>query len=115
MQQASWLVRFTMRSFLVLLCLALLAPQTAADPVTRGYGLLKANCARCHAIGTGGESPRRDAPPFRAVMKSYPASSLTEALGEGLITGHPDMPEFSFPPEDVGAIVSYLQTLEGLK
>jgi cytochrome c len=48
-------------------------------------------------------------------MKSYAADSLSEALAEGLVTGHPDMPEFVFPPEDVGAIVSYLQTLEGLE
>jgi cytochrome c len=46
-------------------------------------------------------------------MKSNPADSLSEALAEGLVTGHPDLPEFVFPPEDVGAIVSYLQTLEG--
>ena len=53
-------------------------------------------------------------PPFRVVMRSYPASSLTEALGEGLVTGHPDMPEFKFAPGDVGAIIDYLETLEGL-
>jgi cytochrome c len=104
----------SMRSLLVFACLALLAPQATAEPVTRGYALLQTNCARCHAIGMDGESPHREAPPFRAVMKSYAASSLAEALAEGLITGHPDMPEFSFPPEDVGAIVRYLQTLEGL-
>ena len=45
-------------------------------------------------------------------MKIYGADSQEEALGEGLITGHPDMPEFVFPPEQVGAIVAYLHTLE---
>jgi cytochrome c len=100
---------------LVLTIAFLSTPAMAGDPVTRGHDLLKANCARCHAIGMDGDSPHDQAPPFRAVMKSYPASSLTEALGEGLVTGHPDMPEFKFSPEDVGAIVSYLETLEGLQ
>ena len=45
-------------------------------------------------------------------MKVYGANSLEEALGEGLVTGHADMPEFVFPPEQVGAIVAYLHSLE---
>jgi cytochrome c len=88
----------------------------AADlsPVAdRGRALLAANCSRCHAIGLTGESPHDEAPPFREVMKVYGAKSLEEALGEGLVTGHPDMPEFVFAPEDVAAIESYLMTLEG--
>jgi cytochrome c len=79
----------------------------------RGRALLQANCSRCHAIGLTGESPHDEAPPIREVMKIYGAKSLEEALGEGLITGHPDMPEFVFAPEDVAAIESYLMTLEG--
>jgi cytochrome c len=105
-----------MRMICALLVLAVLTPEAAADPaVTRGFELLKANCSSCHAIGMDGDSPHKEAPPFRVVMKSYAADSLSEALAEGLVTGHPDMPEFVFPPEDVGAIVSYLQTLEGLE
>ena len=78
-----------------------------------GRALLAANCSRCHAIGRTGESPHDEAPPFREVMKIYGAKSLEEALGEGLVTGHPDMPEFVFAPDDVAAIENYLMTLEG--
>jgi cytochrome c len=104
-----------MRITLAVVFLALIVTEASADAVTRGRDLLKANCAACHAIGMDGDSPHVEAPPFRAVMKSYPASSLSEALAEGLVTGHPDMPEFKFSGEDVGAIVGYLQTLEGLE
>ena len=88
------------------------SPASAGDPVTEGQKLLQDNCSRCHAVGAEGESPLPIAPPFRTVMKIYGADSLEEALGEGLITGHPEMPEFVFPPEQVGAIVAYLHTLE---
>jgi cytochrome c len=84
-----------------------------ASDVARGRELMRVNCSGCHAIGVTGDSTHKDAPPFREVMKAYPARDLTEALGEGLMTGHPDMPEFVFPPQDVFAIVSYLSTLEG--
>ena len=93
-------------------CFALLAlvmgvtPARAADPVAEGQKLLTENCSRCHAIGQQGDSPLPIAPPFRTVMKIYAADSLEEALAEGLITGHPDMPEFVFPPEQVGDIVA---------
>jgi mono/diheme cytochrome c family protein len=85
---------------------------SAADLVAEGRQLLQDNCSRCHAIGTEGDSPHDKAPPFRQVMKVYGADSLQEALAEGLVTGHPDMPEFVFPPEQVGAIIAYLHTLE---
>lgn len=79
---------------------------------TLGKELLQQNCSRCHAVGQTGDSPFTKAPPFRTVMKVYGADSLQEALAEGLITGHPAMPEFVFPPEQVGAIITYLHTLE---
>jgi mono/diheme cytochrome c family protein len=103
-----------MRMFLISAFVLALTADATADSVARGRLLVEENCSRCHAIGKDGESPHDKAPPFRVVMGIYGASSLSEALGEGLVTGHPDMPEFKFPPEDVGAIVDYLHTLEGL-
>ncbi len=87
-------------------------PAIAADQLAEGERILRDNCSRCHAIGKDDASPHDKAPPFRNVMKIYGADSLQEALAEGLVTGHPDMPEFVFPPEQVGAIVAYLHSLE---
>jgi hypothetical protein len=33
-------------------------------------------------------------------------------LAEGLLTGHPMMPEFRFPPEDGKAIIRYLKSIQ---
>ena len=100
-------------SFAVLCVPMVLASGSAfADPAVDGEKLLQDNCSRCHAIGKTGESPLPIAPRFRDVMRIYGAESLEEALGEGLVTGHADMPEFVFPPDQVGAIVAYLHTLE---
>lgn len=77
-----------------------------------GQKLVQANCASCHAVGRTGQSPLRIAPPFRELHKRYPVENLTEALGEGIITGHPTMPEFRFDPDQVENIVAYLKTLE---
>jgi hypothetical protein len=42
----------------------------------------------------------------------YPIDSLQEALAEGIVSGHPDMPIFVFSPQDVDAIILYLQSIQ---
>jgi cytochrome c len=94
--------------------MAVMAPgQTAfAQSVRHGEELLVKNCAPCHAVGRNGESPNRLAPPFRTLGQRYPIESLEESLGEGIMSGHPDMPEFKFDAKDVGAIVVYLKSIQ---
>ena len=78
----------------------------------KGEVLVTKNCARCHATGANGESPHKQAPPFRAVVKRYPLENLAEALAEGIVSGHADMPEFVFPPDEIDAILAYLGKLK---
>jgi len=78
----------------------------------KGFTILHDNCARCHAIGKTGDSPFKPAPPFRTLHTRYPVESLEESLAEGIITGHPAMPEFHFDPDQVGDIIAYLKSLE---
>ena len=97
-----------------MITMSVVAPVLAqeATPAGRGELLLTRNCARCHAVGPTGASPHPAAPPFRTLSRKYKIESLAEALAEGLSTGHPDMPEFVFAPEDVGAIIDYLQSIQ---
>ena len=80
--------------------------------LAKGRALLQANCARCHAIGADDVSKHKEAPPFRVVVTRYPPDNLAEALAEGLVSGHPDMPEFVFQPDEVEAITAYLSSLK---
>ena len=82
-----------------------------SDP-KRGETVLTRDCGPCHAVGRSGDSPRKDAPAFRTLGQRYPVESLEEALGEGIMTGHPDMPEFKFDAADVGAIIAYLKSIQ---
>ena len=89
-----------------------MAPAANAQSLKRGEELLLRNCASCHAVGRNGDSPHKSAPPFRTLSQRYPIDSLEEALGEGIMSGHPDMPEFSFDAGDVGAIIAYLKSIQ---
>jgi cytochrome c len=86
---------------------------SAADArAERGRDVAIENCSGCHAIGRTDASPRSEAPPFRALHERYPVEHLAEALVEGIVTGHADMPEFRFSPEDAEDLIAYLRTLE---
>lgn len=78
----------------------------------RGRAFALANCARCHAIDKVSPSPLPIAPPFRVLHNRYPVETLEEALGEGIVTGHANMPEFRLEPDQVGDFIAFLKTLE---
>ena len=80
--------------------------------IDKGEVLVRENCSRCHAIGKEGDSPHKEAPPFRTLSAKYPIDDLAESLAEGIVSGHPDMPIFVFNPHDVEAIIEYLQSIQ---
>ncbi|MDI1281428.1 MAG: mono/diheme cytochrome c family protein [Brevundimonas sp.] len=80
--------------------------------VARGAALVRTRCVACHAVGPVGDSPLAMAPPFRELGRRYPVSSLQESFAEGLVTAHPEMPEFTFEPEQVRDLIAYLESLE---
>lgn len=79
--------------------------------VAHGKALVELNCATCHAIGRTDRSTHTEAPPFRDLSKRYPLDALEEAFAEGIVTGHPDMPEFIASPEQIADIIAYIETL----
>jgi mono/diheme cytochrome c family protein len=88
------------------------AADDGAEELKQGEALLRRDCASCHAVGRAGQSPHKDAPAFRMLGQRYPIESLEEALAEGIMSGHPDMPEFEFDAADVGAIIAYLKSIQ---
>lgn len=103
------------RSLLLIVAGLLLLPDAGraeSAALRRGETLLTRNCAQCHAVGRSGASARADAPALRTLGRRYRIETLEEALAEGLISGHPDMPEFSFGADDVGAIIAYLKAIQ---
>ncbi|MBZ0229488.1 MAG: cytochrome c [Bauldia sp.] len=101
----------------VLILTAVLALSTGAafalDPAAqRGLTFVRANCAMCHAVGHFGDSPLSPAPAFRTLHALYPVEELEEALAEGIVTGHPSMPQFTLDGAQIDDVIAYLKTLE---
>jgi mono/diheme cytochrome c family protein len=83
-----------------------------AQKAQRGLTIARNNCAMCHSIDKHSESSLKAAPPFRTLHKRYPVETLEEPLAEGIVTGHPNMPEFRFEPDQIGDFIAFLRTLE---
>ena len=88
------------------------ANAQTSPTVQRGLNLAVANCARCHSIDKVSPSPLSLAPPFRDLHLRYPVEGLAESLGEGIVTGHQNMPEFRLDPDQIGDVIAYFKTLE---
>ncbi len=52
------------------------------------------------------------APAFRDLASRYPIENLAEALAEGIVTGHPAMPVFTFEPREIDALLAYIGSLK---
>lgn len=99
-------------SLFALMVAASAVPSFAAeDNAPLGRELVETYCAACHNIDASGDSPHEGAPPFRTLHERYDVEWLSEGLVEGLVSGHPDMPEFEFDPLQAEAIVAYIKSL----
>ena len=88
------------------------AAEALSPAAQRGLSFVRVNCARCHAISKVGASPLTIAPAFRTLHQRYPVEGLEEAFAEGIMTGHPTMPEFQLDPGQIGDVIAYLKSLE---
>jgi len=99
-------------ALIIVSCAASAVAAQEYDPIEDGHALVTMYCMDCHATETGGESPFATAPRFRDLHLRYDVELLSEALVEGIVTAHPEMPQFEFDPVQAAAIVAYLKSLE---
>jgi cytochrome c len=87
------------------------ASAQIAPSVQRGMTFAEANCSRCHSIDKITPSSLPLAPPFRNLHLRYPVEDLSESLAEGIVTGHPSMPEFRLDPGQIDDFINFLKSL----
>jgi len=85
--------------------------MAAESKLEAGQLIALENCAKCHAIGSSDKSPLDEAPPFRRLRDLYPVEDLAEALAEGIVVGHKEMPAFEFDPAQIDALLTYIRSL----
>src|SRR5947207_11049399 len=101
--------------FIALIAILLYAGESAlaqSPAAQRGLTFVRTHCAQCHAIDKISESPLAIAPPFRTLHLKYPIESLERPLAEGIMAGHPTMPQFRLELDQIRDVIAYLKTLE---
>jgi cytochrome c len=96
----------------VLAAMMLSAAAQSRDPVRHGRALAQEFCAQCHAITRHGRSPHSDAPPLRNIGRSYDLDDFARVMSGGLLSGHPDMPQFRFHFPDARDLRDFLRTIQ---
>jgi mono/diheme cytochrome c family protein len=84
--------------------------------VERGQSIAEQTCLRCHTKFEGDPLPDpnvTNAPALASFGQRWPLENLEEALAEGITVLHESvtMPEFSFTPETIADLLSYMETL----
>jgi cytochrome c len=107
-----WWPREMLHAVILILVVATFAQWGAfAQEEASGRKLAEKHCAGCHAVGKTGFSLHGAAPPFRAIAAKGHVDDLQEALAEGIMVGHADMPVFEFPPQQIADILAYMRGL----
>jgi cytochrome c len=102
-----------MRRLTIIALLTLVSlPAQAQDVSRQGRALLKEFCGECHAIGSRDRSRQATALPFRHLGRKFDLDEFPRMLRRGMLSGHPDMPEFKFKSEDARAAVVYLRSIQ---
>jgi mono/diheme cytochrome c family protein len=89
---------------------ALAASGGAQADTTKGQMLAAQLCAGCHAIRSGQNSPKPDAPPFASIVAKDAYNIFT--LRSFLRTPHWTSTNLSLKPDDNEAIASYIMSLQ---
>ena len=102
-------------AFLAAVCggvgLAVGVPAGAEEALAeRGRIIADTYCSECHATGASDASPMPQAPPLRTFKERWPVDHLAEALAEGIMVGHEDMPEFRMTTSEIEAFLAYLDS-----
>ena len=96
---------------LLLVGLGIAAPAAADEALAeRGRIIADTYCSDCHATGASGDSPLAEAPAMRTFHERWPVHHLAEALAEGIMVGHEDMPEFRMTTSEIDAFLAYLDS-----
>lgn len=86
----------------------------AATPeqIDAGRQIVELQCVSCHAVRSSDVSRNLSAPPLRTLAERYPVTGLPEAFAQGVLVGHPNMPDFRFNAAQIAEILAYIQSIQ---
>ncbi|MEQ1608961.1 MAG: cytochrome c [Hyphomonadaceae bacterium] len=91
---------------------SVLVMNATPEQVEAGARIVQLQCVSCHAVRSEDRSRNPDAPALRTLAERYPVAGLAEAFALGIMTGHPNMPDFRFSSAQINDILAYLESIQ---
>lgn len=88
------------------------AEEATPEQIDAGRRIVELQCISCHAVRSSDMSRDLTAPPLRTLAERYPVTGLQEAFAQGVLVGHPNMPDFRFSAAQIAEILAYLQSIQ---
>jgi len=89
-----------------------LVVDATPEQIEAGKRIVELQCISCHAVRADDKGHNPNAPALRTLAERYPVTGLEEAFALGIMTGHPGMPEFRFRPDQIKAILAYIESIQ---
>lgn len=89
-----------------------LTMNATPEQVEAGRRIVEFQCVSCHAVRADDKGHNPDAPALRTLAERYPVTGLEEAFAQGIMVGHPNMPDFRFDRDQIKAILAYLESIQ---
>lgn len=86
--------------------------EATPEQIDAGRRIVELQCVSCHAVRSSDVSRNLSAPPLRTLAERYPVTGLPEAFAQGVLVGHPNMPDFRFNATQITEILAYLQSIQ---
>lgn len=86
--------------------------EATPEQIDAGRRIVELQCVSCHAVRSSDLSRDLTAPPLRTLAERYPVTGLPEAFAQGVLVGHPNMPDFRFNATQITEILAYLQSIQ---
>lgn len=105
-----WAVRSASIAVFIAAAIVPASAQTL-EQIKEGSAIAAERCGKCHAVGVADASPHKITPPLRDLAKDFPIPMLNEALANGRVGGHDEMPMFELGKSGVEALLAYIDSL----
>jgi mono/diheme cytochrome c family protein len=99
-----------MRNPIAIVVIVLSGTPLLADDISEGKVLAEVNCRRCHALGSTGDSPFKEAPPFRTIHENFAEGELEDAFNEGMVVAHPAMPQWVMTSDQARQLAAFIMS-----